>query len=193
MNAKTPVPFRSSRSSLVPEPDREFHRSPHRGVQKARGTWSTGCTRGCAPSCVFANRLSSRCTRPRHVGSAVRTQTTWSGRRDSNPRPSAWKAETLPLSYSRLKFSRLRPTPLPPFEHDRARPGKAGGRGRIRTSVARKGRQIYSLLPLATRPPVHTREPLARRTPSWKTGRNCLGLSESCKLRETRYRTPRSF
>ena len=33
-------------------------------------------------------------------------------------------------------------------------PAKAGGRGRIRTSVARKGRQIYSLLPLATRPPV---------------------------------------
>ena len=42
---------------------------------------------------------------------------------------------------------------------------KAGGQGRIRTSVARKGRQIYSLLPLAARPPVHTtrttRGPLA--------------------------------
>jgi hypothetical protein len=25
----------------------------------------------------------------------------WSGGRDSNPRPSAWKAETLPLSYPR--------------------------------------------------------------------------------------------
>ena len=25
----------------------------------------------------------------------------WSGRRDSNPRPTAWKAVTLPLSYSR--------------------------------------------------------------------------------------------
>ena len=32
---------------------------------------------------------------------------------------------------------------------------KTGGRGRIRTSVARKGRQVYSLLPLAARPPVH--------------------------------------
>src|ERR1700719_3791748 len=30
----------------------------------------------------------------------------------------------------------------------------AGGRGRIRTSVARKERQIYSLLVLATHPPV---------------------------------------
>jgi hypothetical protein len=32
---------------------------------------------------------------------------------------------------------------------------KAGAQGRIRTSVARKERQIYSLLPLTTRPPVH--------------------------------------
>src|SRR5580692_9870030 len=32
----------------------------------------------------------------------------------------------------------------------------AGGRGRIRTSVARKERQIYSLLVLATHPPVPT-------------------------------------
>jgi hypothetical protein len=33
-----------------------------------------------------------------------------------------------------------------------------GGRGRIRTSVARKERQIYSLLVLATHPPVRTVE-----------------------------------
>ena len=33
-------------------------------------------------------------------------------------------------------------------------PRVAGGRGRIRTSVARKERQIYSLLVLATHPPV---------------------------------------
>src|SRR5690349_7152149 len=26
----------------------------------------------------------------------------WSGRRESNPQPTAWKAVTLPLSYSRL-------------------------------------------------------------------------------------------
>ena len=29
----------------------------------------------------------------------------WSGRRGSNPRPTAWKAVTLPLSYSRLRAS----------------------------------------------------------------------------------------
>jgi hypothetical protein len=27
----------------------------------------------------------------------------WSGRRDSNPQPSAWQADALPLSYSRIK------------------------------------------------------------------------------------------
>ena len=30
----------------------------------------------------------------------------WSGRRGSNPRPTAWKAVTLPLSYSRLRVLR---------------------------------------------------------------------------------------
>jgi hypothetical protein len=30
----------------------------------------------------------------------------WSGRRGSNPRPTAWKAVTLPLSYSRLRAAR---------------------------------------------------------------------------------------
>src|SRR5437016_13196202 len=28
----------------------------------------------------------------------------WSGRRESNPQPTAWKAVTLPLSYSRFRF-----------------------------------------------------------------------------------------
>lgn len=27
----------------------------------------------------------------------------WSGRRDSNTRPSAWKADALPLSYARVE------------------------------------------------------------------------------------------
>ena len=31
----------------------------------------------------------------------------WSGRRGSNPRPTAWKAVTLPLSYSRLRAHAL--------------------------------------------------------------------------------------
>src|SRR5262245_12939269 len=31
----------------------------------------------------------------------------WSGKRDSNPRPSAWKADALPLSYSRAGVQAL--------------------------------------------------------------------------------------
>src|SRR5690242_3297106 len=31
----------------------------------------------------------------------ISTTQSWSGRRESNPRPTAWKAVTLPLSYSR--------------------------------------------------------------------------------------------
>src|ERR1700733_624018 len=48
----------------------------------------------------------------------------------------------LALTVSRVRFLRA------------VRPD--GGRGRIRTSVARKERQIYSLLVLATHPPVRT-------------------------------------
>ena len=55
----------------------------------------------------------------------------WSGRRGSNPRPTAWKAVALP-------------TELLPHESD-----KTGGQGWIRTTELRRG-QIYSLLPLAT-------------------------------------------
>src|SRR5215204_2663486 len=42
----------------------------------------------------------------------------WSGRRGSNPRPTAWKAVTLPLSYSRLR----------PFDSAQVAPSNAEGR-----------------------------------------------------------------
>ena len=85
---------------------------------------------------------------------------------------------TLPLSYSRsinLKSERLLFPPSVNGAHDQDRTGdlvltkdvlcqlsyvgrfgsnRPHGQGRIRTSVARKERQIYSLLPLTTRPPV---------------------------------------
>ena len=35
-------------------------------------------------------------------------QNYWSGKRDSNPQPSAWKADALPLSYSRFPYSTQR-------------------------------------------------------------------------------------
>ena len=49
----------------------------------------------------------------------------WSGRRDSNPRPTAWKAVTLPLSYSRC-FADF------------------GGERRIRTSVGHSPADLQS-------------------------------------------------
>jgi hypothetical protein len=67
----------------------------------------------------------------------------WSGRRDSNPRPRAWKARALP-------------TELLPHSAGHA---KIGGEGRIRTSEG-ISRQIYSLLPLATREPLQANLPI---------------------------------
>jgi hypothetical protein len=71
----------------------------------------------------------------------------WSGRRGSNPRPTAWKAVTLPLSYSRMTSSETN-----------------GGERRIRTSVGRS-RQIYSLLRLTTPPSLHETALAQRRIP----------------------------
>src|SRR5205085_2309548 len=53
-----------------------------------------------------------------------------------------------------------------------------GGQGRIRTSVARKERQIYSLLPLTTRPPV-----LVSRAPQ-RSLRSLLSPSLSVRARQ---------
>ena len=47
----------------------------------------------------------------------------WSGRRGSNPRPTAWKAVTLPLSYSRLR-ARLADSPVDVRSLPRASAGK---------------------------------------------------------------------
>ena len=70
-----------------------------------------------------------------------------------------------------------------------------GGRGRIRTSVARKGRQIYSLLPLATRPPVRassdssgTSSPKASLATLLKDGR--AGQDSVLRLRRNPTRLP---
>ena len=56
------------------------------------------------------------------------------------PSSSAWKAAALPLSYTRNRSL------------DALSAAMDGGRGWIRTSVRSRG-QIYSLLPLTTRPP----------------------------------------
>ena len=65
------------------------------------------------------------CRRAEAGGGAWRR---WSGRRDSNPRPTAWKAVTLPLSYSR----RFRLQPPGAAAGERL---SVGGGGWIRTTV----------------------------------------------------------
>ena len=78
---------------------------------------------------------------------------TWSGKRDSNPRPRAWKARALPTEL---------------FPHPIKRPPEPGGEGRIRTSEGVR-RQIYSLLPLATREPLREHKILYSRAISrWR-------------------------
>ncbi len=94
----------------------------------------------------------------------------WSGRRGSNPRPTAWKAVTLPLSYSRTflswapltprsaRVSRSRSTIASARQPSRGSPTVAHAfvGKRERRLVARGGfeppkslgRQIYSLLRL---------------------------------------------
>src|SRR5207253_6101100 len=76
----------------------------------------------------------------------------WSGKRDSNPRPRAWKARALPTElFPQLSYSR-QPVPTPPI---------TGGEGRIRTSEG-ISRQIYSLLPLAAREPLRSEKQKSR-------------------------------
>lgn len=82
----------------------------------------------------------------------------WSGKRDSNPQPSAWKADALAVELfphtgagvlrravvSRQPRCLLQPRLLPPGGEE------GGGGGWIRTTEVLR-RQIYSLFPLATR------------------------------------------
>ena len=63
------------------------------------------------------------------------------------PASLAWKARVLPLNYSRLDLNKPRP------ERVEICSFRLGGGGWIRTSVLVRG-QIYSLLPLTTRPPL---------------------------------------
>ncbi len=86
----------------------------------------------------------------------------WSGKRDSNPRPSAWKADALAAEL------------FPP--RTVAERVMRGGGGRIRTSEGVR-RQIYSLLPLAARAPLQVHRP-----PPGKRGSTDAGpLALACR------------
>ena len=136
-----------------------------------RGTW---CRRDCAARLIrlvepttgiepVTPSLPRKCSTTEPRG----PENPWSGKRDSNPRPSAWKADALPLSYSRADRDRLGRTPrrswtLASAGEPPVRP-RAGGERRIRTSEALR-RQIYSLLPLTARESPHDpRPPLVPR------------------------------
>ncbi len=70
----------------------------------------------------------------------------WSGRRDSDPRPSAWKADALPTEL------------LPLMTESRSRPeARTGGAGRIRTSEGARpaGLQPAAFDRFATTPILH--------------------------------------
>src|SRR3974377_266901 len=84
----------------------------------------------------------------------------WERVRGIEPLSLVWKTRALPLSYTRLGEV-VAPS---------LRAANAGGRGWIRTSVRSRG-QIYSLLPLTTRPPF-------RPTPFLACFRNA---SSACK------------
>jgi hypothetical protein len=108
---------------------------------------------GCPPSRLRRYGETSRRSSPSASGGG------WSGRRGSNPRPTAWKAVTLPLSYSRpsTRFARsgqasarlpssstaLVLRSLPPTPPRRARRPKTQ-EGRVRTSVARWAADLQS-------------------------------------------------
>jgi hypothetical protein len=85
--------------------------------------------------------LERRVRQEFHAGPAAPEE--WSGKRDSNPRPSAWKADALATEL--LPLASILPCPT-----RRAAWREGGGERRIRTSEALR-RQIYSLLPLTAR------------------------------------------
>ena len=102
----------------------------------------------------------------------------WSGRRDSNSRPIAWKAMTLPLSYSRSQSK----TPIISNLEGSRKPSRGAfykknckvWRGQDSNLRRPEGRRVYSPLPLTTRPPLPTLLP--PRTISKKKQRDRLIL-----------------
>jgi hypothetical protein len=101
--------------------------------------------------------------------------TRWSGRRGSNPRPTAWKAVTLPLSYSRDSQFVIRNFAT-----------RVGGEGRIRTSEATRATDLQSAAfdRSATSPiPVFS---LVFQPASGGSFATCPGGRISCKLFERR-------
>ena len=67
-------------------------------LRQVAGLWISHWTYMILPTTYFSGSVSLK-QKNRHIGRIF--EDSWSGRRDSNPRHPAWKAGTLPLSYSR--------------------------------------------------------------------------------------------
>jgi hypothetical protein len=105
---------------------------------------------------LSTSSLPRKCSTPelqRLVKSRDLPYTSQSGRRGSNPRPTAWKAVALPTELLPLvKPASARAEAfrtLPASAQAEGTGHKTCGQGWIRTTELRRG-QIYSLLPLAT-------------------------------------------
>src|SRR5215216_636569 len=84
----------------------------------------------------------------------------WSGKRDSNPRPSAWKADALATELFPLRIDSY----LKKFSLGRLAARREEWRGKD-SNLRRHSRQIYSLLPLAAREPLRTKLAILARKP----------------------------
>ena len=71
----------------------------------------------------------------------------WSGRRDSNSRPSPWQGDALPLSH-------FRAIAFPAIQFFPPRSAKRWWMGKD-SNLRRLSRRVYSPLPLAARAPIH--------------------------------------
>jgi hypothetical protein len=76
---------------------RPRHLRPARTLQRGR----------LGPKPLPLSNSDRACLAKAHATASIRVSEGWSGRRGSNPRPTAWKAVTLPLSYSRLRGARF--------------------------------------------------------------------------------------
>lgn len=89
------------------------------------------------------------------------------------PTPSAWKAEVLPLNYTRQSTSEVMRLPTPTSKNNKFQPRflqtSEWWRGED-SNLRRLGRQIYSLLPLAAREPL-------QKIPSRSTSRRSFQKS----------------
>jgi hypothetical protein len=70
-----------------------------------RSSCSTGLhLRAVRPGCILTG-VSADMERVHQIHVGCKLLKRWSGRRESDPQPTAWKAVTLPLSYSRVQLS----------------------------------------------------------------------------------------